>query len=133
MNVNFTHIRRKKITCQWKSTLSSRRIGNADLLTHHCHAIFTLLKTGVVYFFLNSKRNIFERLASTGNLFMYLLSHFFIYLVIFPCPEPTPHLSLTFTLVSGDLRGVTLGKRNVAYTLFLALFKNTFVWLWPGQ
>ena len=71
-----------KITRQWKSSLSSRRIGNPDLLTHHCHAIFTLLKTGVVYFFLNSKRNIFERLASTGNLFMYLLSHFFIYLVI---------------------------------------------------
>ena len=68
-----------KITRQWKSTLSSRGIGNPDLLTHHCHAIFTLLKTGVVYFFLNLKRNIFERLASTGNLFIYLFIYFLIF------------------------------------------------------
>ena len=47
--------------------------------------------------------------------------------------------TVTFDLVSGDLRGgnnnkkKTHEKHNVASTPFFTLFKKAFFWLWPGQ
>ena len=100
-----------------------------------------------ILFFLKLKCKMFKMMPCWYRKFvhsftLYLTSDFSQYLsqTISPCPIlPLNYpYTVTFDLVSGDLRGgnnkkKTLEKRNVAYTLFFTLFKKAFFWLWPGQ